>query len=324
MRFFVATVSFILVGINLLALGLGSQPITIDLRSCLAALCVNSYLCLFFLLGNTRLQNVFRTWFTRSHLRTLSFVVMLWISYWVYAGATDSLRALPLLKLLVYLTLPPLIFSSTRTLTNRFHWQEIVVALTLWLPLEFGWMTEVWSWPDSQLAYSLNALVGTCVGVFSFVCLRGLDHVGYEWRWQAVDWQTGWRHFLVLCPVALLLGVLSRFIEVSESFASPATLGLMALGIFIFIAVPEELLFRGIIQNILEKEVGHRSLALGVAALIFGAAHLNNGSSPDWRYFLLATLAGWFYGRAYVKTRNLMAPALLHTLVDTVWRGFFR
>ena len=120
MRFFIATVSLMLVGINLLVLGLGGQPITINLRSCLAALCVNSYLFLFLLLGNTRLQNVCRTWFARSHLRTLSFVAILWIPYWVYAGATDSLRAIPLLKLLVYLMLPPLIFSSTRLLRIGF------------------------------------------------------------------------------------------------------------------------------------------------------------------------------------------------------------
>ena len=70
----------------------------------------------------------------------------------------------------------------------------------------------------------------------------------------------------------------------------------MALGIFIFIGIPEELLFRGIIQNLLEKAIGRPALALGVASLIFGAAHLNNGPSPDWRYFLLATL-----GRAGVR-----------------------
>ena len=324
MRLLVVTVLLILVGLNLLVLGLGSQSVAIDLRSLLAALCVNGYLFLYLILGNTRLQKVFSTWFAGSAMRTLSFAALLWAPYWIYAGATDSLRALPLLKLLVYLALPPLILASTRTLPNRFHWQEIVVALMLWLPLDFGWMAEVWSWPGGGLAHSLNALVGTCVGVFSFVCLRGLDRVGYQWRFRAVDWQTSVRHFLVLCPVAMFLGVLSGFIKVSENFASPATLGLTALGIFIFIAVPEELLFRGIIQNILEKEVGHRNLALGMTALIFGAAHLNNGPSPDWRYFLLATLAGWFYGRAYIKTRNLMAPALVHTLVDVAWRGFFR
>ena len=83
------------------------------------------------------------------------------------------------------------------------------------------------------------------------------------------------------------------------------------------------MLFRGIIQNLLEKEIGRPGLALGVAAVIFGAAHLNNGPHPDWRYFLLATLAGVVYGRAYARTRNLMAPALVHTLVDVAWRGFF-
>ena len=223
MRLLVVTVLLILVGLNLLVLGLGSQSVAIDLRSLLAALCVNGYLFLYLILGNTRLQKVFSTWFAGSAMRTLSFAALLWAPYWIYAGATDSLRALPLLKLLVYLALPPLILASTRTLPNRFHWQESVVALMLWLPLDFGWMAEVWSWPGGGLAHSLNALVGTCVGVFSFVCLRGLDQVGYQWRFRAVDWQTGLRHFLVLCPVAMFLGVLSGFIKVSENFASPAT-----------------------------------------------------------------------------------------------------
>ena len=54
--------------------------------------------------------------------------------------------------------------------------------------------------------------------------------------------------------------------------------------------------------------------ALRVAAVIFGAAHLNTGCNPDWRYFLLANVAGVVYSRAYTITRKLMAQALLHTL----------
>jgi membrane protease YdiL (CAAX protease family) len=96
------------------------------------------------------------------------------------------------------------------------------------------------------------------------------------------------------------------------------------LGIFFLIAIPEELLFRGIIQNFLEKTLRKPPLALFVTSLIFGAAHLNNGPRPDWRYFLLASLAGLFYGNAYQQTRGLMAPAIVHTLVDMVWRAFFR
>jgi len=61
-----------------------------------------------------------------------------------------------------------------------------------------------------------------------------------------------------------------------------------------------------------------------VTALIFGASHLNNGPSPDWRYFLLATIAGIFYGRAYLQSGGLMAAVCVHTLVDVVWGAFFR
>ena len=136
--------------------------------------------------------------------------------------------------------------------------------------------------------------------------------------------QAAGRLFLAFTPVAILLGLASSFLEIAESFTAPGPLLIMVLGIFVVIAVPEELLFRGIIQNVLEKSLGHRNLALGVTAVVFGLAHLNNGPRPDWRYVVLATLAGWFYGRAYLRTRNLIAPALLHTFVDTVWRGFFR
>ncbi|MGH9962094.1 MAG: CPBP family intramembrane glutamic endopeptidase [Pyrinomonadaceae bacterium] len=67
------------------------------------------------------------------------------------------------------------------------------------------------------------------------------------------------------------------------------------------------------------------NFSLVVTSIIFGAAHLNNGPTrPDWRYFLLATIAGLFYGNAYARTGRLLAPAIVHTLVDTVWRSFFR
>jgi membrane protease YdiL (CAAX protease family) len=38
----------------------------------------------------------------------------------------------------------------------------------------------------------------------------------------------------------------------------------------------------------------------------------------------MATIAGIFYGRAFRRTGGLMAPALVHALVDTVWRAVFR
>jgi hypothetical protein len=56
---------------------------------------------------------------------------------------------------------------------------------------------------------------------------------------------------------------------------------------------------------------------------LFGLFHILHAPFPNWRYVLLATVAGWFYGSAFVKGGNLMASVLTHAMVDTVWRTFF-
>jgi membrane protease YdiL (CAAX protease family) len=52
---------------------------------------------------------------------------------------------------------------------------------------------------------------------------------------------------------------------------------------------------------------------------VFGATHLNNEPLMDWRYFLLATMAGVFYGWTFEKSKSLMSSALLHMAVDVIW-----
>ena len=72
-------------------------------------------------------------------------------------------------------------------------------------------------------------------------------------------------------------------------------------------------------QNLLQKRLGRPILGLVVSSVIFGATHLNNGPLPDWRYFVLATIAGLFYGFIYMRTKSLAVPALVHAMVDSVW-----
>jgi CAAX protease family protein len=96
-------------------------------------------------------------------------------------------------------------------------------------------------------------------------------------------------------------------------------------GIFLFTALPEEFLFRGLIQNWIERMRGRGVMSLLIASLIFGASHLNNGPPiPNYRYFVMATIAGIFYGRAWRTTGSLMASSLTHALVDTIWSVVFR
>ena len=111
------------------------------------------------------------------------------------------------------------------------------------------------------------------------------------------------------------------------------------LAIFFFTAIPEELIFRGILQNLLAHTIRGRNakwIALAISSVIFGLAHLNNPQAPlvkihlfgieypvPWVYIILATIAGWFYGLAYIHTGSILAAALIHTMIDGWWSYFF-
>jgi hypothetical protein len=93
---------------------------------------------------------------------------------------------------------------------------------------------------------------------------------------------------------------------------------------FLFVAIPEELFFRGWMQNLLERRVG-RVPALLLTSVIFGLSHFNKRTLYfNWQYVLLAALAGVFYGRAWRADRRVGASAITHACVDTVWSQWLR
>jgi membrane protease YdiL (CAAX protease family) len=85
-------------------------------------------------------------------------------------------------------------------------------------------------------------------------------------------------------------------------------------------ALPEEILFRALIQNWLMQKFGGTDRVLFVAALIFGVSHLNNspGPLPNWRYAILATIAGYAYGKVFQRASSVVSSATLHAMVNTV------
>jgi membrane protease YdiL (CAAX protease family) len=95
------------------------------------------------------------------------------------------------------------------------------------------------------------------------------------------------------------------------------------LGIFVFVAIPEELFFRAWVQNLLQRRLGRRT-ALIIASVLFGLSHFNKRSTHfNWRYVLLATMAGVFYGRAWRDRRRVPASTITHTFVDWIWSWWF-
>jgi membrane protease YdiL (CAAX protease family) len=123
--------------------------------------------------------------------------------------------------------------------------------------------------------------------------------------------------------VVIAAGLALGFIHPHANVPGLAKAILSWVGIFVFIAVLEELFFRAWVQNFLERRLGRKS-ALVIASILFGLSHFNKRSAQfNWRYVLLATVAGIFYGRAWRSERRVAASAITHTCVDWLWSWWF-
>ncbi len=228
----------------------------------------------------------------RKELRHLLPILFVVFAYILFGVGTGTFAWQSFGTICAFVTLPTL-FAVTWQKDSTPQWFDWLAVACIWLPFDLGLLKNVWLWPQGNGAYILNT----------------------------ADFKTTAIIFGLFCVVAIPFGLATDFI--SFNVKPDVVKGLLApIGIFLFIAYPEELLFRGLLQNFLSKKFGSERIALVVAAVFFGATHLNNGLQPDWRYFVLATVAGLFYGAAYIKTKNLFVPAVIHALVDSVWIQF--
>jgi len=102
------------------------------------------------------------------------------------------------------------------------------------------------------------------------------------------------RYFLYMIPVAILL-----------------------VGPF------EELVFRGGVQGILRRTWGP-SVAIALSSVLFGTVHwiaLTGAGGSRVPYVTVAAVLGLVLGYLYERTRNLVVPAVVHGLYNTVLFG---
>jgi membrane protease YdiL (CAAX protease family) len=250
---------------------------------------------------------------------------LLLIPYLVLALGTGTFSFLGLGKLAAYIGVPTLLLLPDRLHRgDRVGWRDLAAMLALALPVSAGWLEGIWRWP--QEVYFFRPLFCVCVGAYGFLVVRNLEGVGYRLTFRKADVVDGLANFAGFALLGIPLGIYLGFIHFRPHGVSPLDFLLQLFGIYLTVAIPEELLFRGILQNFLTKSLRseRRGLyALLIASVVFGASHLHHPPVPNWRYGVLATLAGLFYGNAYRTRRRLSSPALTHALVDAVWHFWF-
>jgi len=221
-----------------------------------------------------------------------------------------------------YAVLPTLLLATSAGRSGATCVDYAAVAI-VWLPVELRWMYRLFPFPP-QLTHTLTILLALSTGVAAFVLLRRLEGVGY-----AIEWVrgSGWivlTHFLLFATIAVPLGIAIGFIAYDPSIARLRSLPVAVIGITFFTAWPEEFLFRGILQNLFSRTLKSQWIGLAVASVVFGLSHILHAPFPNWKYVILATIAGIFYGHAWMKTGSLLPGALVHALVDISWHVLFR
>ena len=223
------------------------------------------------------------------------------------------------------LALPVLLLLLTNARQKqRLNFLFICAVLSLWFSVEFV------AFPDYVLpnAPDLHYFSLAVLPVFLLVlALSGrFTPLGLSFKPSVRGTGIVLLHLAVLALILVPLGLVTGFLHFDAS-ALNATQPLAALSkafaIYVFIALPEELLFRGALLTYLKETLAWPDWGvIGLSSLIFGLSHLNNtpeNGANVWLYVLLATIAGLAYARTFLLSKNVAAAAALHTAVDWLW-----
>ncbi len=159
------------------------------------------------------------------------------------------------------------------------------------------------------------------LGLFLFLVVRPLKSLDIGLGLRARELGLALAGVAAILAVALPIGLGIGFLRFETRWIGLVPAAARLAGLILFVGLPEELLFRGLMQEGFSRLWSPR-IGLAVASVVFGLAHIVKRPFPNWRYALLATLAGLAYGWVYQRTRKVSAAAVTHGAVDWIWSTF--
>jgi uncharacterized protein len=182
----------------------------------------------------------------------------------------------------------------------------------------------------------LTFFLAVALGIFLYRAVRPQASLDVGFGMPSRDLFTALGGFAGIVAIAIPVGFALSFVVWNPRLSEPGHAFARLLGLIVFVGIPEELLFRGMIQEGIGRLKSPR-VGWIVASLIFGLSHITKGTglTPEqraedifglalnWRYALMATIAGLGYGWVYLRTGRVSAAAITHGAVNWVWSGFF-
>jgi len=248
-------------------------------------------------------------------------VIILFI-FLVYALGTGVASFARLGAVAAFIFLPPALLSSAQS-TAPGAWQDLFIIVAIWVTVKFGPSHWFWPYPGGRLAYVFTVMLAVNIAIAGFLLLRRTKGIGYNIAW-GTDWTLYILGALVLIAcIVIPLGLKIHFLVYAPHINEWKSFLPLSIAILFFTAWPEEFLFRGLLQNLLSRATNSDTIGWIAASILFGFSHITNLHFPNWRYVLLASIAGLFYGWTWRKTNSIFASALVHAGVDILWHVLF-
>jgi membrane protease YdiL (CAAX protease family) len=216
----------------------------------------------------------------------------------------------------------PLIFLLLKKEPERFQgtdiWVLIIGLLVILLKLAD---VKLIAYQDT-IAFNLGYSFVVLYLLFMFIGYRKID-MGLSFRMSFKSFGETLLFAVLLITIDIILGLNLKFVSFPRHLNFDyKNLVLYSIFMIFFAAFSEELFFRGLLLNYIKQFTGKYGhiIALVLSSIIFGATHLGR-FAPS--MFLLATIAGLFYGLVYIRTKNLMCATIIHMLTNLCWKLFF-
>lgn len=297
-------------------------------RSVAAIYCCFVFLLILIVMPGMRVSRAWVAKRSQGRQRPFAFIVVWCAPYFIYAVGTHDFRWTGLLRLLaiavpllfIYVVFPVTNLSKLDSLA-RLAWEDLVVGAWLIFTLLSHQLKGIWNVPvnlDFMTRLFLVSVAGWC-----WVFVRPVPGLGYEFSISRQVLKAAGFNFACFAAIAIPAGLAMHFTEWNPQWRGMGAFCLTFVEIFLFIAWLEELFFRGFLQTLISNSIGSEWQGQLIVSVLFGLSHIFHAPVPNWRYVVLASIAGWFYGSAFRKGGNLMASSLTHAMVDTAWRTWF-
>jgi uncharacterized protein len=245
------------------------------------------------------------------------------LGYLIYALGTNTF-AITRVGAVAGLVFMPLALAASAQQRPMGAWQDYVTLAGVWVTVKFSPSHWLWPYPGGRLAYVFTVLLSLNVALAAYLLVRRFNGIGYS-----IGWGRRWEFyilasFIIFGCIAIPLGEGMHFIQFAPRWAEWKSLPFLATAILFFTAWPEEFLFRGVLQNMLSRSCKSDLAGWWTASILFGFSHITNLGFPNWRYVILASIAGFFYGWTWRKSGSIFASAIVHALVDVAWHFVFR